>query len=170
LLALYPEQMKFKTLTELNEYIEQKRNTSYQTELSVEVSLDEIYILREKPENISYRTVQLINEKIEERVTSIVKLLSEIEGIKYSGCRMLLNGKDIRHENGKVYIYTPNKKASSGYFKNHAELLVNCSDCGIQEIFYGKNRREVATKLFKSGWRKDDTYKNMTVHHCGDCC
>jgi hypothetical protein len=92
----------------------------------------------------------------------------------FGGCRMILNGKDIRQEGGgdksKTMLYVPNKRVALSYFKNQAELSPVCSNCGRTENFTGKNRRDVAQKLYVLGWRKDDEYKNITVHHCYDCC
>jgi len=88
----------------------------------------------------------------------------------FGGRRMSLSGKQIEQTHHNIFVYASSKRSAQNFFKRHAELSPNCSNCGKQESFKGKTRREVSTKLHKAGWRKDDTYKNMTVHHCGDCC
>jgi len=80
--------------------------------------------------------------------------------------RLKLDGKKIERENGNTYLYARSKKEGVSYFKSVAELSPNCSNCGMTENFSGKTRREVQKKLTQSGWRKDNDYKNMTVHIC----
>ena len=73
--------MKFKTREELDRYINEKRNKQYETVLTEPLSLDEIDILRKKPEDITLRQFYDIQSKSEDRITSVLKLLHEIEGI-----------------------------------------------------------------------------------------
>lgn len=77
--------MKFKTKEELDCYINEKRAKQYETVLTEPLSLDEIDILRKKPDNVTLRQYYDIQTKSEKRITSVLELLYEIEGFDFGG-------------------------------------------------------------------------------------
>src|SRR5574343_1979560 len=77
--------MKFKTKEDLDRYINEKRAKQYVTTLTTPLSLEEIDILRTKPLNIPLGRFYEIQTKSEDRITSVLRLLYEIEGFDFGG-------------------------------------------------------------------------------------
>jgi hypothetical protein len=85
LIFLYICPMNFKTQEELDQFIQLKKSTSYQTELSRPLTPEEVSILIKPSSDISLGSFNRIQNDFEVRITSVIQLLLEIEGLKFNG-------------------------------------------------------------------------------------
>ena len=115
--------MKFKTLKELDRFIGEKLLKHYETELTEPLTLDEIEILRKgPPEHITWGKVNEIRSKSEERITSVLQLLYEIENYYFSGWDY---GSD-ESERSELKFYSENR---------FYVYLYSTSDLIMSEVF-----------------------------------